>query len=280
MINIQDAISEGHEALRYKISSYQNESLILLQHAANKSKEFLIAHSDDQLDRHTYKRYQEYLQRRASGEPVAYITKTKEFWSLPLDIIPGVLIPRPETELIIEVTLEIITTKDKIRILDLGTGSGCIAIALASELPNAEITACDNSATCIELAKKNAKKFNLSNIDFILSNWFEHINENNFDLIVSNPPYIACNDPDIDFHVEQYEPQSALFSKNNGLYDIQQIIEHSTTHLKPGGTIVIEHGFKQAQAVRKIFADNHYESVTNLQDIQQMDRVTTGKMHK
>ena len=281
MSDIKQAIAQGRQSLNNITDNPQNEALILLEHATARRKEFLIAHSEETLEQDIYQNYLAYLQRRAAGEPIAYITQTKEFWSLSLDITPEVLIPRHETELVVETTLEIAKQKQnntKLNILDLGTGSGCIAIALAKELPNASITACDISPSCIQLAEKNAEKFKLDNIQFIVSDWLNQVTKNDFDVIVSNPPYIAKGDTNTDHYVEEYEPEQALFSSNNGLADIEKIIQQAKSHLKPSATLLFEHGFQQASSVHELFNLNHFKNVMSFKDLQGQERVTKAQL--
>ena len=280
MTSIQKAIQHGRELLTNKVHSPQQEASLLLAHSINKTKEFLIAHSDEAISDVSFQRYQEYLSRRAEGEPIAYIQQQKEFWSLDLKVSPAVLIPRPETELIIEIALGLLKDKDHANILDLGTGSGCIALALAKEKPAAHITACDNSSDCIDIAKINAQNLTLDNVTLITSNWFQSVQTNNFDIIISNPPYISKDDQDIECEVQKYEPKSALFSSNRGLDDLFHIINHAPKYLSANGTLLVEHGYKQGNDVRTQFNKCGYSNVHTLQDMQQHERVTQGTVTK
>ncbi len=280
MTSIQKAVQHGRQLLTNKVHNPDQEASLLLAHSINKTKEFLIAHSDEPISDASFQRYQEYLSRRAEGEPIAYIQQQKEFWSLDLKVSPAVLIPRPETELIIEVALELLTGKDHATILDLGTGSGCIALALAKEKPHAQITACDNSSDCIDIAKVNAQNLALDNITFITSHWFQSVDTNNFDIIISNPPYISSDDEDIEYEVQKYEPESALFSCNNGLEDLFHIINHAPNYLSSYGTLLVEHGYKQGNDVRTQFSKCGYNNIHTLQDMQQHERVTQGTVTK
>lgn len=259
-----------------KVYNPQQEASLLLAHAIGKTKEFLIAHSDKQLSETSFRLFQDHLSRRATGEPIAYIQQQKEFWSLPLTVSPNVLIPRPETELIIEIVLQHLINKDHANILDLGTGSGCIALALAKEKPHATIMACDNSSACIDIAKINAKNLAITNVNFITSHWFESVESNNFDIIISNPPYISHDDKDIQYEVQKYEPESALFSDNQGLKDLFHIIVHAPNYLSPNGTVLVEHGYQQGKDVRIQFAESGYNNIHTSLDMQQHERVTQG----
>ncbi len=276
MYSIQQTLLNARQTLRSHSDNPYHEALLLLQFASGKSKEFLLAHADETLQPSACELFQKSVSRRLTGEPIAYITQTKEFWSLPLEISPGVLIPRPETELIVETTLALAREKSNISILDLGTGSGCIALALAKELPEANIVACDHSPASVLLAQKNARKLNLDNVRIIQSDWFKQVTQPFFDIIVSNPPYISEQDSELEHSVRQFEPASALFAENNGLASLYHIIRQARQRLHGGGTLVLEHGYRQAQAVHRCLRECHYQHIDTLQDIQQLDRVTRG----
>ncbi|MDW3095397.1 MAG: peptide chain release factor N(5)-glutamine methyltransferase [Gammaproteobacteria bacterium] len=280
MTNIKQAVQHGRETLNYRSENPQHEASLLLAHTIDKTKEYLIAHSEDQLSNVEFEWYKNYLARRLEGEPIAYIQQQKEFWSLPLKVTPGVLIPRPDTEALVEAALEHIPNNGRANILDLGTGSGCIALALAKERPNANIIACDNSELCIDTAKLNAESLNIKNITPITSDWFSSVEFKNFDLIISNPPYIAYDDDNIDYSVEKYEPETALFSRDQGLADLFHIIKHAPDYLCANGTLIVEHGFAQATDVRLQFIKYHYNNIQTLQDVQQNDRLTQGTISK
>ncbi len=276
MTTIKQAIQHGRETLNYQSENPQQEASLLLAHTIDKTKEYLITHSEEPLSDAAFEWYQNYLSRRLEGEPIAYIQHQKEFWSLPLKVTPGVLIPRPDTETLVEAALEHISKNDRANILDLGTGSGCIALALAKERPNANITACDNSELCIDTAKLNAESLNIKNITMITSDWFNSIEFNHFNLIISNPPYIAYDDDNIDYSVEKYEPETALFSNDQGLADLFHIIEHAPKYLSPNGRLLVEHGFEQGEAVRTQFTKHGYSNIHTSKDMQQHERVSQG----
>lgn len=276
MSSIQEAIQYGREKLDSQVNNSYQEASLLLAHSLGKTKEFLIAHSEDLVSQETFQCYQEYLSRRAQGEPIAYIQGQKEFWSLCLKVSPEVLIPRPETELLIETTLELLTNKEEVSILDLGTGSGCIALALAKEKPHASITACDISSACIDIAKTNAKSQAINNVNFITSDWFQSIEHKNYDIIISNPPYIAEDDDHIEIQVQKHEPLHALFSDNHGRKDLFHIIKNAPAYMTSGGTLLVEHGYQQGNDVRAQFSKYGYNEIHTLLDIQQHERVTQG----
>lgn len=272
-ISVKQALIDGKNILTGQAN---NEALLLLQYVTGENKETLIAHPYKLLSDESYQQYCGCLQRRAQGEPLAYIVGAKEFWSLSLKVVPGVLIPRPETELLVETALDLISKDYCTTILDLGTGSGCIALALASECPNSHIIACDNSKTCINTAKQNAANLNIKNITFIASNWFEAIQAQRFDLIISNPPYISTKDPNLQDQVRQHEPHQALISDQDGFADIQHIIQQAPSYLNKNGQLLLEHGWQQGRRVRELFTNNNFTKIKTLNDLQQHERITLG----
>lgn len=223
------------------------------------------------------------LYRRMSGEPLAYIVEEKEFWSLPLKVDPNVLIPRPDTELIVECVLKLIPKDlNRVRILELGTGSGAIALALAKERPHWKIVATDNSPTALEIAKQNAKNLSLSHIEFYLGNWFGALdplpaNEKIYNFVVSNPPYIAIKDPHLSKKDLQFEPLNALVSGVDGLKDLKHIIKNSASYLASNGYIIVEHGYAQCLRVKALMRTQGYIRVTAYKDLANVNRVTVGK---
>ena len=272
---IAQALDIGKQVLAKQATPY-NEALSLLQHVIGKSKERLIAHSDELLSDDLYQQYEQSLQRRSRGEPIAYIIEHKEFWSLPLYVCPDVLVPRPETELLVETALELLPKVDSGRVLDLGTGSGCIALAIANERPQILIHACDISSACIQTAKLNAATLNIINVSFTESNWFSSIGPQPYDLIVSNPPYISRYDPDLEKDVRAYEPEQALIANRNGLEDLQHIIQHAPQFLTDKGKLVLEHGWRQGQQVRDQLIKCGYEQIRTVNDLHEHERVTVG----
>lgn len=275
-VTIKQALKEGSDFLDSDFPNPQNEALILLQYAAHRTKEYLLAHSEKNLSPENLKRFQSFLDRRDKGEPLAYITEEKEFWSLPFYVTQGVLIPRPESEQLVESTLEIVKNKSDAKILDLGTGCGCIALSIAKEKPSSQIVACDISDTCINTAWINANNLGIQNVSFIRSHWFSAIEGQDFDIIVCNPPYIAEDDKNIEVNVEKFEPDIALFSGKNGLDDLYHIIREAPGYLTDSGSLILEHGWEQSENVQIEMQKNNFHDISTLKDIQNHDRVTTG----
>lgn len=253
------------------------EAQLMLQHTLHVNRAWLIAHENDALQPNNHAVFEALLNRRLNGEPIAYILGVREFYGLDLLVTPDTLIPRPDTETLVEVALAKIPNKSNLSILDLGTGSGAIALAIAKHRPQANVVAVDASKAALEVAQKNAQSLNINNVQFVLSNWFESLGHQTFDVIVSNPPYIEQNDAHLTQGDLRFEPISALASGADGLDDIRKIIDNCLVHLKPQGWLILEHGYNQAQAVADLMANIGLTHVETLQDLGGNDRVTIGK---
>ena len=277
MTNIQTALSTATELLASSSDSALLDAEVLLCHVLNKARSHLRAWPEKELKTQDYNHYFQLLKQRQQGLPIAYITGKKEFWSRDFKVSPDVLIPRPDTELLIELSLKQISDNPKAHLIDLGTGSGAIAITLAAERPDTKIIATDFSDKALNIAKENASAHQIKNIQFIKSNWFNEITSCNFDLVISNPPYIAHNDPHLSQGDIRFEPDSALIAKDQGLEDIQNISNHARNYLKPGGTLLVEHGYDQQKAVQAIFNSFAYSNITTHTDLSGNPRVTTGQ---
>ncbi|MBB6054146.1 peptide chain release factor N(5)-glutamine methyltransferase [Tolumonas osonensis] len=215
--------------------------------------------------------------RREQGEPVAYILGVREFWSLPLQVSPATLIPRPDTEALVEWSLTLLSDKGQgQKALDLGTGTGAIALALKSEMPALSVWALEREPAALDLARRNAARLGFS-VNFLASNWFSALNERGFQLIVSNPPYIDATDPHLSQGDVRFEPHTALVADDDGLADIRQIIEQAPTYLATGGWLLLEHGWQQAEAVRSLLVARGFHAVTTKQDLGGQDRVSGGQ---
>ncbi|CAN0602831.1 unnamed protein product, partial [Ectocarpus sp. 12 AP-2014] len=217
-----------------------------------------------------------WLQRRQQGEPVAYLLGKREFWSLPLTVTPATLIPRPETELLIECALELSLPGDA-RVVDLGTGSGAIALALAHERPHWQVTGVDVSAEALEVARANAESLGLARVDWRLGNWLEPLGTERFSLIVSNPPYVTPDDPHLEMGDLPFEPRSALVAGEDGFADLRLITEAAPDHLVPEGWLMLEHGFEQGEGVRDLLTRAGFEAVRSHRDLSGQERISVGR---
>lgn len=250
---------------------------LLLCLILDKQRSYLRAWPDKQLQTEQINRFLTLIKERQKGVPIAYITGNREFWSRDFHVTPDVLIPRPETELLIELSLRLIPEHKPFRIIDLGTGSGIIAITLAAERPRLNASATDFSLAALRIARINAKRHHVNNIQFHQSDWLDNIPDTKFNLIISNPPYI----PEDDSHLQQgdirFEPQTALCAAEQGLRDIKIITGTARKHLEPGGHLLIEHGYNQQERVQTIFKEFHYVNVQTYADLSGQPRVTYGQ---
>lgn len=246
----------------------------LAGHALGRSRAWLFAHADLVPDAAQRAAIETLFAARRAGTPVAYLTGRRGFWTLDLAVTPAVLIPRPETERLVELALARIAPDAAVAVADLGTGSGAIALALASERPRASVLATDASADALAVARANAERLGLANVAFAQGDWCAALGTRRFDVIVSNPPYIAADDPHLDQGDLRHEPPAALASGADGLDAIRAIAAQARAHLEPGGWLLVEHGFDQGPAVRALFAANGYADIDTARDIEQRERVT------
>ncbi|CDZ76950.1 Release factor glutamine methyltransferase [Legionella massiliensis] len=278
MIEIKTALLQATSELERSSDSARLDAEVLLAHVLMKTRSYLYAYQETLLTKAQWQTFQRLVCQRQHGVPIAYLTGTREFWSLSLKVCEDTLIPRPETELLVELALSQLADKPQAKILDLGTGSGAIALACASERPDWQITACDCSNGALQTAEENAARLGLTNICFFLSNWFEKISaKQHFDAIVANPPYIAANDPHLSLGDVRFEPTLALISGEDGLTALRHIIEHSLARLKPDGLLLLEHGFDQKSVVGSMLNNYGYKQVQCWQDWQGNDRVSGGR---
>ncbi len=253
------------------------EAQLLLQQVLQVNHAWLITHADDALSHQQASSFNALIEKRRTGQPIAYILGNREFYGLNLQVTPDTLIPRPDTETLVEAAINCIAPTQLARVLDLGTGSGAIALAIASQRPLSKVLAVDASQAALTIAQANAKQHQLSQIEFILSDWFSAINEQAFDVIASNPPYIESNDAHLSQGDLRFEPVSALASGIDGLDDIRQIVARAPKHLKPEGWLMLEHGYNQAKVVAKLMTDAGLIHIKTLQDLGGNDRVTMGQ---
>jgi release factor glutamine methyltransferase len=256
------------------------DAQVLLAHMLGQDRAWLIAHGDDALTRQQSDAFLALARRRRDGEPVAYLTGTREFWGLPLQVSPAVLIPRPETETLVELVLARLPPERAVRVLDLGTGSGAIALAIARERPQATILATDVSEDALGVACENARRLNITNVEFALSDWYDDVASPwrgaPFDLVASNPPYVAAGDPHLREGDVRFEPAMALTPGGDGLDAIRRIVAGARARLAAGGTLVVEHGYDQADAVRALFAAMGFTDLVAVRDLAGIPRVIAG----
>jgi release factor glutamine methyltransferase len=254
---------------------------LLLAHVLDADRASVVARDDRVLTPEEQGDFENLVARRLAGEPLAYLTGTKEFWSLELEVTPAVLVPRPETELLVEWGLELLSVlavpEDEVSILDLGTGSGAIALAIAKERPHLRVVATDVSAAALEVARGNARRLGLGNVEFRRGDLFAPLGPDDhgqFDLILSNPPYIALGDP----HLAdlKFEPALALSSGADGLDALRAIVAGAQVFLKPDGWLVLEHGSQQAAALHELMDDEAYVDIVTRRDLAGLERATSG----
>lgn len=253
--------------------SPKRDAEVLLSFVTGKSRSWLMAFDETPLTAAQLAQLDALLARRADGEPVAHLTGEREFWSLPLTVSPVTLIPRPDTEILVEQALAHLPDT-AVDILDLGTGTGAVALAIASERPDCRIIGVDRVEAAVQLAQHNAQKLHISNVTFLTSNWFSALGNNKFALIVSNPPYIDAADVHLQQGDVRFEPLSALVAEEQGLADIRHIAQAARHYLLPQGAIMLEHGWQQGAAVRNILTAHDYQAVKTCQDYAGHDRVT------
>jgi release factor glutamine methyltransferase len=249
----------------------------LLRHVCGADDAYLIAHADDDLSAAQIKAYQALIARRAAGEPIAYIVGTREFFSLDFIVTPAVLIPRPETELLVEIALEHLSADRNSQVLDAGTGSGCIAVTIATHRPRARIVAVDRSEAALAVARANSDRHKTSKVELLQSDWFSALETHSFDLIVANPPYVAAGDPHLSSGDLRAEPTDALVGGADGLEDIRTIVAAAPEHLAADGVLLFEHGYDQAERCRELLLAAGLEEVFSRRDIAGIARVSGGR---
>lgn len=276
MASINDALAAGARSLAGISDTADLDARVLLQHTLSRDHAWLLAHGDDSLDQEGRRRFCSMLEDRRRGEPVAYIIGWKEFWSLRLRVDHSVLVPRPETEHLVEQALELIPRRGPFRVADLGTGSGAVALAIASERPCSEITATDLSEEALRVARNNARLLGIGNVSFVQGDWFTPLAGCRFEMIVSNPPYIADNDESLQNGEIKHEPQAALRSGAAGLDAIHTIGSQARRHLADGGWILLEHGCDQPDAVAHILEQCGLQDIVCHRDYSGHPRITVG----
>jgi release factor glutamine methyltransferase len=253
------------------------EAQILLGHAMGVSRAWLSAHRDDAADPSAADAFRELVRRRQVGEPVAYLVGRREFYGIEFRVTPDVLIPRADTETLVDAALEKLLKGAQPDVLDLGTGSGCVALAIAHERPQARVTAVDVSAAALIVARENAASIGM-NAEFVQGAWFEELADRKFDLIVSNPPYVAAGDPHLQQGDLRFEPATALAAGEDGLADIRIIVADAPAYLREGGWLLFEHGYEQADVCRDLLLDAGFGEVIRRADIAGLPRVAGGRL--
>jgi len=263
-------------ALNLDSGSARIEVQCLLQAVLQANRAWLLTHPEHQLDDQQYARYAALFERRLLGEPVAYLLGEREFYGLNFKVSPATLIPRPDTELLVDLALQHIPQQGRCRVLDLGTGSGAIALSIAHARPNAEVVAVDTSTAALEIAQLNAQRLDLKSARFLQGDWFSALHDERFDIVVSNPPYIAAGDAHLARGDVRFEPRSALVSGAEGLDDIRRITAQAKAHLNPDGWLLFEHGYDQAAQVRALLQQAGFTAVFSARDLAGIERVSGG----
>lgn len=275
MINFKQWLTQAIARLTQS-ESPRRDAEILLGHVTGKTRTFILAFDETVLTPDESETLETLLSRRVSGEPVAHLVGMREFWSLPLEVSPATLIPRPDTECLVEQALARLPSAS-CQILDLGTGTGAIALALASERPDCRVLAVDFVAEAVALATRNAASLGINNVTVMQSNWFSALAGTTFAMIVSNPPYIDEQDPHLAQGDVRFEPLSALVAADQGLADLSHIIHAGRHYLAPGGWMLLEHGWQQGEAVRQLYLQAGYTQVETCRDYGGNERITVGR---
>ncbi len=263
-------------ALKSTSPTPQLDAEVLLMHVMGFHRSELITRQTALVNDDQVLRVKNFLARRQAGEPIAYITGSREFWSMELAVTPATLIPRPETELLVEQALTRIPKEASWKIADLGTGTGAVALALAKERPRCQLIAIDISSAALETARTNIKKLSLKNIELRQGNWFVPLANEKLDMIVSNPPYVNSDDPHLSQGDVRFEPKAALMAGVDGLDAIRHIAQQARLYLKPNGWLLLEHGWNQASVIHQFFYQHGYHDIVCYQDMAGHDRVSTA----
>jgi len=274
--SIEVILTTAADTLTAVSETAQLDAEVLLCYCLQKNRSFLRAWPTHRVNTQQFIQFQSFIAQRRQGTPIAYLTGEREFWSRNFKVSPDVLIPRPDSELLIELSLDLLSTRNTSKIIDLGAGSGILGLTLADERPLSDVLATDISAAALQIARQNAEQLKLNNIRFLQSNWFDQVIDSSFDLVVSNPPYIAASDPHLQQGDVRFEPQTALISDENGLKDIRLIAFQARQHLRNGGHLLIEHGYNQQAEAQAIFSQFHYRQINTHKDLSGNPRVTSG----
>ncbi len=278
MLSYRGLLDDATRTLYEASETPRIDAEYLMQHVLQQSMAWLISYGDSIASAEHTRDFHQLVEQRAKGVPVAYLMGYRDFWTLRLQVNEHVLIPRGDTEILVEQALERLPKESAHRVCDLGTGSGAIALSIAKERRKSPITALDKSDTALHVAKANAEQNNISNVEFLQSDWFHSISGRTFDLIASNPPYIEHGDPHLTQGDLRFEPISALVADNNGLSDLQTIIQQASKHLRPSGWLLLEHGYQQAPAVEALLRESGYGNIELYADLNQLPRCTAAQI--
>ena len=277
-MTIETLLTQAYGRLSGLSETAQLDTQLLLAHTLDVSPTYFFTWPEKAVSEESRQAFEGLLKRREKGEPIAYILGEQDFWSLSLETSPSTLIPRADTERLVEVALELMPSGAS-RIVDLGTGTGAIALALAKEWPASQVIGVDYQVEAVQLAERNAQRNSISNVEFRQSDWFSAlIDEAPFDLIVSNPPYIDPEDEHLSRGDVRFEPLTALIAEDHGLADIRNIIKQAVSYLSPLGWLMFEHGYDQGESVRKLFNEHGFVEIATYQDLGGNDRVTIGRL--
>ena len=276
-MNIQQALQTASLRLAESSPSATLDAQVLLSHVLHCNSAHLIAWPEKELTDEQQEKYYLLVEQRQQGLPIAHLTGQREFWSLNFTVDNSTLIPRPETETLVEFILTHFGDRKNLKLLDMGTGTGAIAIAVAKENPGWQIVASDIAPQALQLAQQNSHSLQAENISFILSDWFNNIVDKDFDIIVSNPPYIASDDPHLVQGDVRFEPGTALVSGTSGMDDIELLCSQAKNHLTKNGWLIVEHGYNQKQQVADCLAKNDFAEITQQQDLSGHFRMSAGK---
>ena len=274
---IASALKMAEQRLSQCSDSASIDARVLMEHVTGYSHADIIRKNDQALSESQQSLFDELVAMRETGAPIAYITGQREFWSMNFLVTPDTLIPRPETEILVEQALLRIPKDTEVTIADLGTGSGAIALAIAYERPHARVIASDASRLALETARVNEERLGIGNVELRLGRWFGALGQDRCDVVVSNPPYVREDDPHLSQGDVRYEPMTALVSGDDGLDAIREIITDASNHLKPGGWLLLEHGFDQGEAVLGLMQSAGFVNVETVGDLAGQDRVTLGQ---
>jgi len=279
-ISYRQLINQATEILYQSSDSPRIDAEVLMQHATQNSMAWLIAYGDTLANASHIEAFFDLIEQRRHGRPIAYIVGYKEFWSLRLFVDESVLIPRGDTETLVEQCLARLANNKTHHVLDLGTGSGAIALAIAKERPESKVDAVDSSSAALLLAERNASANELHNLRFMLSSWYDDLAPFKYDLIASNPPYVAQNDAHLDQGDLRFEPSGALIADADGIGDILHIISKAPSYLKNNGWLLIEHGYEQQHQVAEIFSHYGFSNIELFKDLNQLPRCTAAQLSR